>query len=123
MGKFTNISKTLYSYFSQFGSAYIENSVPVGTPFPYITYSLSYDDNFEDNLIQARIWSKSTSMVQVATIADTIATDIGKGKTINCSEGGTMWLKTGSPFQQFISDDDITIKSIYINIITNYLGG
>lgn len=121
MGKFTNLSKTLYNYFNNFLPAYIENAVPPETEFPYCTYTVSYDNNFEDNLIQLRIWTKSTSMVQVAEFSDLVEEDIGNGKRINCVDGGQLWLKAGTPFQQYISDDDITIKSVYINIIMNYL--
>lgn len=122
MGKFTNLSKTLYSYFNGFGaSAFLENTVPVGTPFPYITYTLSYQDEYEDNLVQARLWTKSSSMIQVADLTDKIETNIGNGITIKGADGGTIWLKKGSPFAQFITDDDITLKIVYINIVTNIL--
>ena len=121
MGKFTNIATTLYSYFNSFLPSYLEGTVPENASFPYGVYSLSYDDNYEDNIISYRIWTQSSSLVQVATFSDAVAEDIGFGKIINCKEGGTIWLKAGSPFQQFVADEDATIKTVYMNIIINYL--
>lgn len=119
MGKFSNISKTLYSYFNSFLPSFLEEKVPIDTKYPYGTYSLSFDDNFDDNLIQFRIYSKSTSMAEVAKYADMVAENIGKGVLIECSEGGKLWIKAGSPFQQFMPEENI--NSVYINIIINYL--
>ena len=121
MGKFSNVMGTLYSYFNGFLPAYIENQVPEGATFPYITYSIAFENEFEDNLIQARIWTKENSTTDLRKYSDLIADDIGYGKIVNCKEGGNLWLKAGSPFMQFVSDEDITIKSNYINIITNFL--
>lgn len=121
MGKYTNLSKTLYKFFSQFGNAYVENSVPSGATFPYITYTVAYDEEYEDTLLQARIWTKGTSFTEVAALADKIGEAIGTGVKFEGVEGGIMWLHQGSPFQQNISNEDETIKSVYINIVQKYL--
>ena len=121
MGKFTNVMGTLYDYFNQFLPAYIENQVPSDAEYPYITYTVSYANEFEDNLIQCRIWTKSDTTFEVRKYADQIAENVGNGVLFKCREGGTLWVKSGSPFIQFITDEDITIKSAYINLNTNFL--
>lgn len=121
MGKFTNVMGTLYDYFNQFLPAYIENQVPSDAKYPYITYTVSYANEFEDNLIQCRIWTKSDTTFEVRKYADQIAENVGNGVLFKCREGGTLWVKSGSPFIQFITDEDITIKSAYINLNTNFL--
>lgn len=137
MGKFSNLAITLNKYFNNFLPSYLENSVPSSISifnettqkweekevlFPYGTYSLSYNDDFEDNLIQFRIWSKSTSLLEAAKFSDLIAEDLGpEGRILKCEDRGSIYIKAGSPFQQFISSDDITIKSIYINLEIQYL--
>lgn len=121
MGKFTNVMGTLYDYFNQFLPAYIENQVPSDAEYPYITYTVSYANEFEDNLIQCRIWTKSDTTFEVRKYADQIAENVGNGVLFKCREGGKMWVKAGTPFIQFITDEDITIKSAYINLNTNFL--
>ena len=122
MGNFTNLSKTLYNYFNSFGvPAYLEYNIPVGATFPYISYTLSYEDGYIDNLIQARIWTKSSGLTQLATLADKIGDNIGNGITVNGADGGTVWIKKGSPFVQFVPDDDTTLKVAYLTLTTNIL--
>lgn len=121
MGKLSNISNTLYDYFNEFGVNGFLEKAPPNTPFPYLTYTLSYSENYADNLIQVRIWDKSSSVVKVVELADDIGDNIGDGRTIKGLEGGTLWLKKGEPFAQFVPEEDITIKSIYLNIVTNLL--
>ena len=122
MGNFTNLTKTLYSYFNSFGvSAYLDNSAPTGATFPYITYTLNYEDGYIDNLIQVRIWTKSTSLVQLTTLVDKIGDNVNNGITINGADGGTIWIKKGSPFAQFIPEEDLTLKVAYLTLTTNIL--
>ena len=117
MGDFTDLAKLLYGYFNSFLPSYLENSVPENTSFPYATYTLSYDADFEENLIQFRVFTQSSSMTQVAEFCDRVSKDIGSGKVID----NKLWIYKGSPFQQFTPEDDIKIKSVYMNIIIRYL--
>ena len=126
MGKFSNVMGTLYNYFNQFLPAYIEGQIPDKVDGkkvepPYITYSVSYANEYEDNLIQCRIWTKSDTTFEVRKYADMIADNVGNGTLFKCKEGGQVWIKTGSPFMQIVPDEDETIKSVYINLITNFL--
>lgn len=116
MGKFSNLAKSIYSFFSPIAPAFLENSVPSGTPFPYITYSLNSEDWFKEGLIQVRIWTKSSSLIQVADLTDKLEDIIGNGITVKLVGGGTIYIYKGSPFAQFVSDDDISIKTVYINL-------
>lgn len=121
MGKFSNVMGTLYDYFNQFLPSYIENQVPEEAVFPYLTYTVSCDEIFNDNLIQARIWTKGNSTSDLRKYSDLIAENIGNGTLFDCKEGGTLWIKQGSPFMQIVTDEDITIKSVFINLETNFL--
>ena len=121
MGKFSNTMGTLYNYFNQFLPAYIENQVPQDAKYPYITYTVSFENEFKDNLIQCRIWTKSDNTSLLRKYTDMIADNVGNGTLYDCKEGGRVWIKTGSPFMQIVPDEDETIKSVYINLITNFL--
>lgn len=121
MGKFSNVMGTLYNYFNQFLPAYIENQVPQDAKYPYITYTVAFENEFKDNLIQCRIWTKSDNTSLLRKYTDMIADNVGNGTLYDCKEGGRVWIKTGSPFMQIVPDEDETIKSVYINLITNFL--
>lgn len=116
MGKFSNLAKSIYNFLSPIAPAFLENSVPAGTPFPYITYSLNSEDWFNEGLMQVRIWTKSSSLVQVSDLTDKLEDIIGNGIAVKLVGGGTIYIYKGSPFAQFVSDDDISIKTVYINL-------
>lgn len=122
MGKYTDISKTLNSYFNQFCSSYLKNNVPKNAKKPYLTYTVQEGQEFEDNIIQVMIYSDSKSVTEVATIADSIGDNLGEGITINAigTSFTTMYLRKGTPFAQGMNDDT-TGMCIYINIIQKIL--
>lgn len=119
MGRFTDIAKTLNVYFNQFGAAYLENNVPGNATRPYITYSLSDTDEFEDGLMQVKVYDNSTSILKVSEITDNIGESLGYGVLVP-AEKGNIYLRKGSPYAQYINEDN-TELSVYINIIYKIL--
>lgn len=117
--KFTEVAKTLNSYFNQFGNAYLENNVPKDAKRPYITYSLSVTEELEDGLLQVKIYDNSKSIVKVSEITDKISDSIGYG-ILEQAETGNIYLRKGSPFAQYINEDN-TELSVYINIVYKIL--
>lgn len=122
MGKYTDIAKTLYSYFSQFSNAYVKGNVPDNAARPYLTYTVDYTPNFDDNIIQVMIYTEGKSISEVAGIVDSIGENIGEGMIIKANGDSftSMYLRKGSPFAQYLNDDD-TEMSAYINIINKIL--
>lgn len=119
MGKFTELSKTLFSFFGQLGyNVYMENLVPTGATFPYIT--IIYESNStlgESTILQGRIWTKSTSRKTVNEISDKLYELIGEGDTLAINNGyGYIALYKGSPFIQPYVEDDETLQVNYFNI-------
>lgn len=119
MGKASDLAKCLYGFFSPIAPSFLEGTVPNGTPFPYITYSLSYEDWFIDGNMQVRIWTKSSSMAKVTELTDAILDKIGYGVAEDIPNGGTIVMKKGSPLWQFVPDEDENIKTTMINITYN----
>ena len=97
MGKASDLARCLYSFFSPIAPSFLEGTVPSGTQFPYITYSLSYEDWFIDGNMQVRIWTKSSSMIKATELTDAVINKIGYGVAEDIPNGGTIVLKKGSP--------------------------
>ena len=120
MNNMSDIATAFYQYFNTINQAYLEGVVPESAKLPYMTYSLSYTSEFEDDLIQVKIYGAGNSVKKIDEIADKLSNDIGQGKLIP-TKNGTIWIRKGNPFAQFIKlEKEI---AIYINLETNYLGG
>lgn len=119
MGKYTAINAGVFNFFSQLGvPVYMENRVPQGATMPYLTLTFTTDEMGADNIVSGRIWSNSTSVIEVNSISDSLYTLIGDGTrfTIN-NEGGSLVFYKGSPFIQPYYDEMDTIQCNYFNVI------
>lgn len=118
MDIFTNISKTLFSYFGSLGyDVYLSDNVKKGAKFPYITIDYEVGDFGEDSLIQGKIWDKSLSRTTVNLVSDKLIKSIDKGINLKINnENGYIYLTQGSPFIQPIADEE-GLQVNYFNII------
>lgn len=119
MGKFSQISRTIFAYFNQLGySVYMEGVVPKGSQFPYVT--IAYESNStmgESNILQGRIWTKSTSRKEVNEISDKLYNLIGEGVKLEIEDyNGYIVFYKGSPFIQPIVEEDLTLQVNYFNL-------
>ena len=111
-----------YAYWSQFGiPAYEENAVPDAheISFPYLTYQ-AVSNSFNGNqVINASVWTRSTSWAQGMGISDTIQRELGDGGTvIHYEDGlmrGSMWFQAANNFAQTMGDpNDSEIKRVVL---------
>lgn len=114
--------QALDQFWSGFGlDAYDETAVPDGTKTPYITYNVVTDSLGSPVAMSASLWYRSTSWAAITEKAKEIAAYIGRdGRRIRY-DGGVLWVKRGTPFAQRMSDEDDTIRRIYINIEAEYI--
>lgn len=111
-----------YSFFSKFKQAYYEDTIPHNAELPYITYSVSLEPTYGDTLIQARIWYRTTVLGDIANDIQKLEDYIGEGVLEPIGSGNnSLWIKKGSPFFDIQTDEDITIKVVYLNLITNVI--
>lgn len=126
----------LYKFFSSavsvdgaFWDAYPEDAVPSkaagydhDAAFPYLTYSLATSSlDAGEVSLSVNLWHKTQSEKRMNAAASALSDAIGRGGvTIPC-DGGTLWLKRGTPFAQAMPDEDVTIKRRYINVVCEYL--
>ena len=112
------IMKGLKKFFSQFGTAYIETSVPESAEFPYITYKCGSEDWKNKALISCSIYSKSSSYVELSEIAEKILDSARDGAIINVN-GGYLCIYLGEPEFQIVPNTDYNIRQGYINFVVH----
>lgn len=114
--------KALHTFWSGFDlKAYDENSVPDNAVLPYLTYNVSVSGYDETTMMNVSLWYRSTSWAAITEKAEEISRAIGlSGKTLSYDDG-KIYLTRGNPFSQRMSDEDDTIRRIYINVIAEYL--
>ena len=112
------IMKGLNQFFSQFGTAYIETSVPESAEFPYITYKCGSEDWNNKALISCSIYSKSSSYVELSEIAEKILDSARDGAIINV-DGGYLCIYLGEPEFQIVPNTDYDIRQGYINFVVH----
>ena len=112
------IMKGLNKFFSQFGTAYIETSVPESAEFPYITYKCGSEDWKNKALISCSIYSKSSSYVELSEIAEKILDSARDGAIISV-DGGYLCIYSGEPEFQIVPNTDYNIRQGYINFVVH----
>lgn len=118
--------QAIHSFWNSHGlKAYDENTVPDGAMTAnngkYLTYSVVKGYFGENTALSASLWYKSTSWAKITQKAAEIGQAIGYGGTLIPFDGGAIWIKRGTPFSQRMSDEDDTIRRIYINIEAEFL--
>lgn len=114
--------RALQAFWESFGvPAYEQMSVPRDAELPYITYNGVVGALDERILMSISIWCRDMSWEWISKKADEIAERIGYSYAITTVDGGYLWITRGTPFAQRMSDEDPTIKRIYINVVAEYL--
>ena len=114
--------QALHSFWSGFTiPAYDENTVKETAALPYITYNVVTDSLGSNVAMSASLWYRSTSWTDITAKSNEIAASIGRDGRRIPYNGGVLWIKRGVPFAQRMSDEDDTIRRIYINIEAEYI--
>lgn len=113
-------AQALQAFFSQFGRAYEEYSVPTGDglpQLPYLTYSQITGAGWSDSIITVNLWARSPSLEDINLWADEISEAIGSGYILPCKDGA-MHIRRGDPFAQNLDSGirDVKRKVITLNI-------
>lgn len=120
----------IYAWLNGFGvPAYASSSVPDQTApewggFPYITYDLVLGawERGEVNM-PVNLYDRTTSEAKLNAKVREISDELGIGGTVIPCDGGSLWLKKGSPWSQAmeIEQEDEQVKRRYININIEFL--
>ena len=115
----------IYQFMGSFGiPAYSSTSTPSDAAFPYITYDLVLGDweRGEVNM-PVNIWYRTDSESEPNAKVREMSRRLGHGGELVKCDGGTLWLKKGSPWAQAVrvEGEDDKIKRRYVNINIEYL--
>lgn len=103
--------------------AFEENTVPddaLSKYGHYLTYSAGTSEFERPMMLTVSAWERSTSWTGTVNKAFEIEAAIGLGGTVIPFDGGAIWIKRGSPFSQRMSDEDDTVRRVYMNIEVEY---
>ena len=66
------------------------------------------------------MWDKGYSWEAISKKADEIYDYIGLGGRLLTYNDGKIWVRRGMPFAQRMSDEDDTVRRIYLNLEAEY---
>lgn len=117
-------AQALHEFWSGFGwKAYDENTVPsqaFDPEMPRITYSVAMAEFDSTIALSASLWTRSYSWGEISQKADEIYDAIGLSGVLLDYDYGKVWVKRGVPFAQRMSDEDDTVRRIYLNLEVEY---
>ena len=117
-------AQALQEFWSSFGwKAYDSTTVPskdYNPPLPRITYDVVFGEFESPVIMTASLWDRGYSWEAISKKADDIYEYIGLGGRLLNYDDGKIWIKRGNPFAQRMSDEDDTVRRIYLNIDAEY---
>lgn len=116
-------AQAIHDFLNSFGlTAFDENTVPdINSgylPQNYITYAYSEPPTFADEaLLPIQLWYRNTySWGDITAKSDFIKNTIGLRGAVLDVKDGVLRVKRGNPFAQRMSDEDDSVRRIYINL-------
>lgn len=114
-------AQAIHSFWSSFGiDAFDENTVPIDGAMPRITYEVAESDLDRPVALSGSLWYRSTSWREISLKAKEIAEFIDQG-LVYPIDGGYIWIVRGTPFAQRMSDEDDSIRRIYLNLEVEFI--
>ena len=118
--------QAIHQFWSGFGlKAYDENTVPDNAialnSGHYLTYAVVISIFDRPSISSISLWYKDTSWAAISQKAQQISDALGEGGSLVAYDGGALWIKRGQPYAQRMSDEDDTIRRIYINVEYEFL--
>lgn len=117
-------AQALHQFWSGFDwKAYDSSTVPskdLSPVMPRITYDVALSEFGAPIPMAASLWYRGYSWEDISKKADEIYDHIGLGGRLLTYDDGKIWIKRGNPFSQRMSDEDDTVRRIYLNLEVEY---
>lgn len=106
------------AFLKSFGiPAYDESTVREDVKLPYITYSIGYDSLGNTVPSTVSVWYRGTLWNAVTQKVEQIERAITRGGRNLAYDGGSLWVRKGSPWAQRMTDpNDSMIRRYVLNI-------
>lgn len=117
----TDVYKLFNEFWSGFGvPAFVQGHAEKGQKFPYITYTVSREAMFGQNINIGQVWTYSPNYDQAAAIAERIEKAVPEEGAVLALPGGkgAIRLHRGTPFIQRQPDPDGMVKALLVNVVT-----
>lgn len=116
-------AQAIQLFWGSFGiPAYDETDVPDDAVMPYITYGVATDSIDAVVNMGASLWYRTNSWKDISQKAEEIAETIVKMNPPSIEiNNGRLYISKGTPFAQRMSDDDGSVRRIYLNIQAEFL--
>lgn len=115
----------IYQFLGSFGiPAYAATATPSDAAFPYITYELTIGEWGAGEVnMPVNVWYRTDSEAEPNAKVREIREALRYGGVQLPCDGGSLWLKQGSPWAQAVrvEGEDEKIKRRYVNINIEYL--
>ncbi len=113
--------QAIHSIWSSFGiPAYDETDIPDDAVMPYITYSAAISSFEHPFPLTGSVWYYSRSWEAISKKVDEIASYL-RGYRVIKIDGGYLYINQGTPFAQRMSDENATVRRIYVIIDAEFL--
>lgn len=112
-------AEAYHGFWAQFGiPAFEEGAAPQTLRGPCVTYRYAEGSGDGENAdLSASVWVWSSSWREVWSIADRIGEALPRGGMFLPFEGGTIWLRRGTPWQICAGDgEDPLLRRAIFNI-------
>lgn len=115
----TDTAKALYSFFSGFGiPAYVRRNIPMDAEMPYITYDLVEPEPLQRNTMNAWVWYRGGSFVDICDKCDQIKDAIGTGISLPTDNGCLYLFRSDTvPFIQMQDDPNPDVKCAFLSML------
>lgn len=118
-----NKYQAMYKWFNDLGIPfYVDTNVPdmKEIEYPYGTYQ-NITGNWTDQVsITVRLYYRTTSEKEINAMVQKLTDKLKENNQVICDDG-MLWLNSGTPYCQAVSDEeDDTIRSRYINLLVDY---
>lgn len=114
----------IYQFLSGFGvPAYAATATPSDAEFPYITYDLVLGRwNGGEVNMPVNVWFRTDGEAAPNALVRQLSRALRDGGVQVPCDGGTIWLKKGSPWAQSVrvEGEDDKVKRRYVNINIEY---
>lgn len=116
----------LYTFFSRYGNAYVQDNVPDSARLPYLTYSVGFEEFNKHSTLTVNFYDSVSSYPKLLARAQEMLDDVTHGVWLDVEEGGevvgSLIINDSSPQLQMYPSEDAHVKHLYCALDLQKIG-